>query len=68
MQWNVDRLNNNTYKIQNYGHSSFATAESGFWAKDGDYIIGGIYPQQWKIMEMGTKGDYWWVFDFAQIC
>jgi hypothetical protein len=70
IQWNVDRLSNGAYKIQNYGHgSSFATAESGFWAREKDYVVGGTHPYQWKINEMPEKGVYSYVvfcvrFDF----
>jgi hypothetical protein len=60
IQWNIDYLNNGTYKIQNYGHdSSFATAEGGFWASQKNLVLGGTHPCQWKINEMPEeKGVY----------
>ena len=62
IQWNIDYLSNGTYKIQNYGHgSSFATAESSFWAREKDCVVGGTHPYQWKINEMPEKGVYWYV-------
>lgn len=51
------------YKIQHCGHSSFATAESGSWAQERDSVVGGTHPQQWKIVEVGSDGDYWCVFN-----
>jgi len=62
MQWNVGLLSSGAYKIQNYGHGSFANGENGFLAKRGDGIVGGTHPQQWKIIEMTSTGEYWCVF------
>ncbi|KIM88168.1 hypothetical protein PILCRDRAFT_814083 [Piloderma croceum F 1598] len=56
--WNVGLLSSGAYKIQNYGHGSFANGENGFLAKRGDGIVGGTHPQQWKIIEMPSKGEY----------
>ncbi|KIM77847.1 hypothetical protein PILCRDRAFT_610849 [Piloderma croceum F 1598] len=61
--WNVNRLSNGTYKIQNCDHHSFANIENSTKASQGDGIVGGSRPQQWKIIEMRSKGDYWCVFD-----
>jgi len=63
VQWNIYRLNNGSYKIQNYDHNLFAVAESGYWAKQGDSVVGGSHFEQWKIMEMPFKGHYWCAFD-----
>src|ERR1700733_3131573 len=62
IQWNVGLLSSGAYKIQNYGHGSFANGENGFLAKRGDGIVGGTHPQQWKIIEMPSIGEYWCVF------
>jgi hypothetical protein len=63
IQWNIDFLSNGTYVIQNFGHaSSFATAESGFWAKEKGSVVAGTHPYQWKINEMPDKGVYWYIF------
>jgi len=67
MQWTVERLSNDTYRIQNIDHSSYANAENGSWAKQGDSIVGITHRQQWKIMEMPAKGDYWCVLYPVQI-
>ena len=64
IQWDIDYLGNDTYKIQNYGHGLFATAESGFRAREKDCVVtvvGGTYPYQWKINETLEKGVYWYV-------
>jgi hypothetical protein len=62
LQWNIDFLSDGTYKIQNYGYgSSFATAETNFWAKEKNCVIAGTHPYQWKIIEMPDKGVYLYV-------
>ena len=50
MQWTVEQLSNDTYRIQNIDHSSYANTENGFWTKQGDSIVGRTHLQQWKIM------------------
>ncbi|KIM90338.1 hypothetical protein PILCRDRAFT_1655 [Piloderma croceum F 1598] len=65
--WNINLLSNGSYKIQNYGHGSFANSEYNTRASPGDGVVGGTRPQQWKIIEMTTKGDYWCVYSTMSI-
>jgi hypothetical protein len=62
VQWNIDRLSDGTYKIRSQCHSSFANTKTSVKASRGDVVVGGSRPQQWKIVEMSSKGAYWCAF------
>jgi len=56
IQWNVTRLNNKKYTLQNTHHGSFACSD--YRAKQGDNIIGRTNKRQWVIKNTGVQSQY----------
>ena len=47
--------------MKNYGHYSYANREPH--PQTGETVFGGDRPQQWRIREMKTRGQYMYVSD-----
>jgi len=67
MQWFVKRLANKNYTIRNVDHGLYLKPQDGYWAKEGNEVVGviGELAAQWKVMPM--DGKYWCVFYYVYL-
>ncbi|TDL14463.1 hypothetical protein BD410DRAFT_846010 [Rickenella mellea] len=56
LNWNVTKLSNGNYTIQNYQHVSYASC--GDPAQRNDHVVGRGAAKQWILTEASTKNQY----------